>query len=202
TVLLQYSLGERKSWVWVVTAERTVAVELADRATIEATARRALARLEAHTPDAAAPPTAELSDLAALVLGPVAEQLNRPRVALALDGALQFVPFSVLPSRAADGVVAPLLAQHEIVEVPSMSALAVSGRAATRPKDKTLAVFADPVLDASDPRFGASKLEPLAAAADPHGFAARSSAGVELGRLLSTGYEGETIAALVPGPGS
>jgi CHAT domain-containing protein len=57
------------------------------------------------------------------------------------------------------------------------------------------------VLDSTDPRFGASGPEPLAAAADPHGFAARSSAG-ELGRLLSTGYEGETIAALVHGQGS
>jgi CHAT domain-containing protein len=201
TVLLQYSLGEQKSWVWVVTAENLAAVELADRATIEAAARRALARLQAHTPDAAAPPTAELAELAALVLAPVAAQLDRPRVALALDGALQFVPFSALPSRAADGQVAPLLAQHEIVEVPSMSALAVSGRTPARREGKTLAVFADPVLDSTDPRFGASGPEPLAAAADPHGFAARSSAG-ELGRLLSTGYEGETIAALVHGQGS
>ena len=197
TVLLQYALGESRSWVWIVTAERIVAVELADRATIEAAARRALARLEAHTPEAVAPPTAELEDLAALVLAPVAALLNRPRVVLALDGALQFVPFSVLPLHAANAAVAPLVAQHEIVEIPSMSVLALSARSAARPAGKTLAVFADPVVDPTDPRFGATAPATLAAA-DPHGFAARSSAG-ELGRLLSTGYEGETIAALVKG---
>ena len=200
TVLLQYSLGEFSSWVWVVTAERVVAVELADRATIETAARRALARLEKHTPDATSRSTVELEDLAALVIAPVADSLNRPRIALALDGALQFVPFSVLPRRSSNGVVAPLLAQHEVVEVPSMSALALSSRGVPPAGRRTLAVFADPVLEASDPRFGA-RPEALAAAADEHGFAARSSAGVDLGRLLSTGYEGEAIAALVPDPG-
>jgi len=81
-----------------------------------------------------------------------------------------------------------------------MSTLALSSRGAARAQGKTLAVFADPVLEPSDPRFGTARPEMLAAAAE-HGFAARSSAGVELGRLLSTGYEGETIAALVPDPG-
>jgi len=201
TVLLQYSLGESKSWVWVVTAERVVAVELADRATIENAARRALSRLETHTPDAVAPPTDELAALAALVLEPVAAQLNRPRVVLALDGALQFVPFSVLPLWSPDAGIAPLLARHELVEVPSISALALSSRVAARPTGKTLAVFADPVVEPTDPRFGTAAPAPLGTAAGPYGFAARSSAG-ELGRLLSTGYEGETIAALVKGPGS
>jgi len=201
TVLLQYSLGEAKSWVWVVTAERIVAVELEDRATIEAAARRALARLESHSPDPTARSSAELEGLAALVIAPLADHLTRPRVVLALDGALQFVPLAVLPVRAPDGGVASLLSQHEVVEVPSMSALALSARDAARPTPKTLAVFADPVLESSDPRLGAAKPTALAAAPDQYGFAARSSAGVELGRLLSTGYEGETIAALVQGPG-
>jgi CHAT domain-containing protein len=207
TVLLQYSLGESASWVWVVTPERVQAVQLAGRATIEAAARRALARLEKHSPDPALrPSTAELDELAALVLAPVADSLDRPRIALALDGALQFVPFAALPARGADGGVAPLLAQHEVIEVPSMSALgmsalAASARGAAPAERKTLAVFADPVLEASDPRLAkaARPEQPLVAAAD--GFAARSSAGVELGRLLSTGYEGETIASLVADKG-
>ncbi len=197
TVLLQYSLGEAASWVWVVTAERVVAVELADRATIEAAARRALARLEVHAPDSISRSSAEVEELAALVIAPIADHLRQPRVALALDGALQLVPFSVLPLRASNGAVAPMVAQYEIVEVPSMSALVLSARGAARTERKTLAVFADPVLEASDSRFGAVRPETLAAA-PAHGFAARSSAGIELGRLLSTGYEGETIAALVP----
>jgi CHAT domain-containing protein/tetratricopeptide (TPR) repeat protein len=198
TVLLQYSLGESASWVWAVTSERVVAVELRDRATIEAAARRAIARLEKHSPDSTVRSAPELEDLAALVIAPVAASLNRPRIALALDGALQFVPFSVLPQRGPDGNAAPLLAQHEVIEVPSTSVLALSPRGAAPAQRKTLAVFADPVVEPSDPRFGAARPELFAATANEHGFAARSFAAVDLGRLLSTGYEGEAIAALVP----
>jgi CHAT domain-containing protein/tetratricopeptide (TPR) repeat protein len=200
TVLLQYALGDSASWVWVVTAERVAAVELADRATIETAARRALARLEKYSPDPTLRSTVELEELAALVIAPVADSLNRPRIALALDGALQFVPFSALPRHGSGGAAAPLLAQHEVIEVPSLSALTLSARGAAPAQRKTLAVFADPVLEPSDPRFGAARPELLAAAANAHGFAARSSA-VDLGRLLSTGYEGEAIAALVPDGG-
>ncbi|HZF30916.1 MAG TPA: CHAT domain-containing tetratricopeptide repeat protein [Gammaproteobacteria bacterium] len=200
TVLLQYALGTNASWVWAVTGDRIVTAELADRATIEAAAQRALARLKTHTPDAgtsAAPPP-ELAELAALVIAPVAAHLDRPRVVLALDGALQFVPFAVLPVRGPDGSSVPLLAEHEVVEIPSMSALALSAHEPAPATRKTLAVFADPVLDASDPRFGSVRPTALVAAAQTEGVAARSSVGVDLGRLLSTGYEGEAIAALVP----
>jgi CHAT domain-containing protein len=142
-------------------------------------------------------PSRELADLAALVLDPVAAYLDHPRVVLALDGALQFVPFGVLPVRGSGAAAAPLLAAHEVVEIPSLSALALSARAAPPPARKTLAVFADPVLEASDPRFGAVRpAQP--AAVPPSAFAARSSVGAPLTRLLSTGYEGEAIAALVP----
>src|SRR6185436_13783301 len=109
----------------------------------EAAARRVLARLEKHNPDpAAARSTPELDELAALVLAPVADKLDKPRIALALDGALQFVPFAVLPQRGVDGTTAPLLAQHEVIEVPSMSALALSQRGVAPAERKTLAVFA------------------------------------------------------------
>ena len=200
TVLLQYALGTNTSWVWAVTGERVVAAQLADRATIEAAAQRALARLKTHAPDSSgsAAPSAELAELAALVIAPVAAHLDRSRVVLALDGALQFVPFAVLPVRGADGSTVPLLAEHEIVEIPSMSALALAAHEPALAPRKTLAVFADPVLDASDPRFGPARPAALVAAVGRQGVAERSSVGVNLGRLLSTGYEGEAIAALVP----
>jgi CHAT domain-containing protein len=199
--LLQYALGGNASYVWAVTNDRVVAVELADRATIEAAARRSLANLQVHAPrTTAALPDPSLAELAALVLEPVAAELKRPRIVLALDGALQFVPFGVLPLRGADGASAPLLLTHEVIEVPSMSTLALSIRPEPAPGRKTLAVFADPVLEANDPRFGATRPISIVAAAS-QGFAARSSLGAELGRLLSTGYEGEAIAALVPDEG-
>ncbi len=200
TVLLQYALGTTASWVWAVTRDRIVTAKLADRATIEAAAQRALARLKTHAPDASgtAVPATELAELAALVIAPVAANVDRPRVVLALDGALQFVPFAVLPVRVADGTSVPLLAEHEVVEIPSMSTLALATHEPAPATRKTLAVFADPVLEASDPRFGPARPPALVAEAQMPGVAARSSVGIDLGRLLSTGYEGEAIAALVP----
>jgi CHAT domain-containing protein len=201
TVLLQYSLGTDASYVWAVTAERIAAVELADRATIEAAARRAIARLQSYSPGlprAGAPsgPVDELDELAALVLEPVAKELERHRIVLALDGALQYVPFAVLPLKQLDGARRPLLDTHEVVEIPSLSALEVSAHAAAHTPQKTLALFADPVLQSSDPRFGAT---PPAAQTASLPRTARSPSGAELGRLLSTSFEAEAIAKLVPG---
>jgi CHAT domain-containing protein len=199
TVLLQYSLGTSASYVWAITRDRVVATELADRATIEAAARRALAGLQTYAPGA--PPgrsAGELAELAALVLDPVAAYLDRRRVVLALDGALQYVPFAALPARGSDGALVRLLDAHEVIEIPSLSALALSADDGARAPDKTLAVFADPVLQASDPRLARSPTSAaLPAVAATRG--GRVSSGAELGRLLSTSYEAEAIAALVPG---
>jgi CHAT domain-containing protein/tetratricopeptide (TPR) repeat protein len=195
TVLLQFALGSRASYVWVITHDELHATELADRATIEAAARRALADLETYSPDGSAPDVRSLAELAALVLDPVAAKLDRRRVVLALDGALQYVPFAVLPMRRADGSAARLLDTHEVIEIPSMSTLALSGPDAPRVAGKTLAVFADPVLQAGDPRLGRSPSAELPAVAATRGA---PSSGAELGRLLSTSYEASAIAALVP----
>ncbi len=200
TVLLQYALGTKRSYVWVVTSDRVVAIPLAGREAIEQAARRALARLE--SPDAggaSGSPSAELSEVARLVLEPVAPYLDRSRIALALDGALQFVPFGVLPLARGDAATEPLLAAHEVVEVPSMSVLALSARTPHPTNRRALAVFADPVLDAGDPRFGTVRAAALPVAETPAaGFAARSSLVAPLGRLLATGYEGAAIASLLP----
>src|SRR5690606_39067648 len=53
TVLLQYALGPSTSYVWAVTRESIVAVPLADQATIDAAARRALTDLQAYSPETA-----------------------------------------------------------------------------------------------------------------------------------------------------
>jgi CHAT domain-containing protein len=192
TVLLQYALGDEASYVWAVSREAVAVTPLAARATIEAAASRALAGLQNFAAGAA--PSSELAELAALVLDPVAPRLGKRRVVLALDGALQYVPFGVLPLRGSEGVARALLESHEVVEIPSLSALTVASRDSSR-ATKTLAVFADPVLEASDPRLGGAPMTALLAATNER---VRSAGASELGRLLSSGYEAEAIAALVP----
>jgi CHAT domain-containing protein len=195
SILLQYALGDERSYVWAVTNDDLVAVELAGRATIEAAVQRALGELTA-VPGASRGTAADesLSALAELVLTPVAAHLRKPRVLLVLDGALQYVPFAVLPVTETDATGA-LMRTHEVVDLPSMSALiALRARADRAPPGKTLALFADPVLDAADPRFGRVV---TAAQAAPSVAAVRSSSGASLERLPSTGWEADAISALV-----
>jgi CHAT domain-containing protein len=116
---------------------------------------------------------------------------------LALDGALQYVPFGVLPLRDANGAAAALVDAHAVVEIPSLSALALSARETARTPLKTLAVFADPVLQPNDPRL-AGRQATLAASPVVPPAARSSQPRAELGRLLSAGYEAEAIAKLVP----
>jgi CHAT domain-containing protein len=193
TVLLEYALGTPASYVFVVSRERIAAVTLADRATIETAARGALADLASSRPTGATP---ELAALAKLVLEPVAPYLDKPRLLLALDGALQYVPFAALPSPTAEDSATRLIAAHDIVVVPSLAAVAaLPVRGSERPK--TLAIVADPVLTASDPRLRAAPAV-LSATAAPASLLERSSVGPRLDRLLATSYEAEALAALVP----
>jgi CHAT domain-containing protein len=67
---------------------------------------------------------------------------------------LQYIPFAMLPDPTA-GRNRPLVVSHEIVSLPSASALAIqrSELAGRKPAPKMLAVIADPVFDRSDVRF-------------------------------------------------
>jgi CHAT domain-containing protein len=194
TVLLQYELGQRRSFVWAVTRDSIRGVELAPRDAIETAARSALADLSTSSP---ARRDAALQSLADLVLTPIADLVDAERVLIAADGALHYVPFAVLPV-VHEGVSTPLLATREVVHVPSMSALvAQRARRAGEPPQKTLALFADPVFERNDARLTQSE---TAATRTPHDdLLTRSS--FELRRLPYSGREARDIASLVPEAG-
>jgi CHAT domain-containing protein len=93
----------------------------------------------------------------------------------------------------------PLAAEHEVVHIPSASALAALRRrqARRRRPPGLLAVIADPVFDRSDPRLGAAPASASAAAGTasppPRGPAER------LGRLPYSGEEARALAELAGG---
>jgi CHAT domain-containing protein len=70
------------------------------------------------------------------------------------DGTLQYIPFAMLPHPAL-GKNQPLIVGHEVVSLPSASALAIQRAelAGRKPAPKMLAVIADPVFDRSDARL-------------------------------------------------
>ncbi len=155
TVLLEYSLGEKRSFVWAVTPTSLKSYELAPRGEIDKNARKVYELLTSRsiakpgeTPVAKQARLAELDSvfadttgkLSRQVLAPVAGELGSKRLLIAADGSLQYVPFAALSgvqsggmtkARGAARTVAavkpyrPLLIDHEIVSLSSASALAV-----------------------------------------------------------------------------
>jgi CHAT domain-containing protein/Tfp pilus assembly protein PilF len=141
TLLLEYSLGEKTSWLWTVSTDQLHAFKLPPRAAIEAQATKVYELSATHRSDSELTP--EIKKLNDMVLAPAASVLGEKRLAIVADGPLQRIPFALL---------APT--PREIAMLPSASAIAAlraqtAGRA---PASKLLAVFADPVFDSSDPR--------------------------------------------------
>src|SRR5262245_2273619 len=112
TLLLEYALGEERSYLWAVTTDSMTSHELPGRGEIERAARLVydlltarnrwikfetaderkarVAQADAEYPRAAAA-------LARMLLGPVADRLTKKRLLIVSDGALQYAPFAALP---------------------------------------------------------------------------------------------------------
>lgn len=110
TLLLEYSLGEARSYVWVVTPDLVKGVALAGRKEIEDAAERMNKALtqRSRVSDSSQPTErqrdkadAEYSKAAAelskLIIQPVAALLGNKRLVIVADGTLQLVSFGALP---------------------------------------------------------------------------------------------------------
>jgi CHAT domain-containing protein/Tfp pilus assembly protein PilF len=220
TVLLEYSLGKERSFVWAVTPTSLSSFELPRRETIEAAARayyesvsagRAARSAKAGKGRVRPAPADSRASLAGMLLGPVSRELARKRIVVVAEGALLYVPFAALPDPSAseEGRVVPLVAEHEILSLPSASVLELLRRESAgrlRP-DATLAVLADPVFDERDERVqGGEKKRVSRSAGRPRDDALTRSAGEagvrdadgRLPRLLYSRREAESILALAP----
>lgn len=176
TLLLEYSLGEERSYVFLLGQDSLITYPLPKKSEIETAARSVYELLtepnriikdESEAARRVRLAKAELryaravSSLSRMVLGPIADALGHKRLLIVSDGALQYIPFAVLPNPAEPppvGRMTPelhtLIENHEIVNLPSASVLAALRREQRmRPKPpKTVAVLADPVFDKDDSR--------------------------------------------------
>ncbi|MGI9068760.1 MAG: CHAT domain-containing protein [Pyrinomonadaceae bacterium] len=182
TLLLQYSLGEERSYLWLVSKTTIDSFELPNRPRIEAVAREVYDLLTANQPlpgetfdqrqarlvTANEQLPSQIANLSRILLEPVAAKLGTKRLLIVADGALQYIPFQILTKPAdlnrtgseigvAPAELRPLVADHEIVNEPSASALALLiGDTTTRKQpSNSVAVFADPVFEVDDPRIKA-----------------------------------------------
>jgi CHAT domain-containing protein len=161
TLLLEYALGDEKSYLWAVTKSSLSSYELPSRSEIESLARELYRLLTAYQtegqrlPEEGAGSDQSLDEqywrtasvMSQRLLGPVASQLGRKRLLIVADGALQYIPFEALPipvnspttmeqgyggNTGGDETPAPLFLEHEIVNLPSVSTLAALRHRKTR----------------------------------------------------------------------
>jgi CHAT domain-containing protein/tetratricopeptide (TPR) repeat protein len=213
TVLLAYSLGDKRSYLWAVTRDSLESYTLPPRGQIEDKAQEVYRWLteEERVGNKGTPQSAlrskqaeakywrEASALGQMLLGPAAGLLGQKqqrRLLVVCEGAVQRLTFAALPEpqaeRGGDGETerrgerlegraqanhpvtpsphrpialpspVPLIANHEIVYLPSISMLAAINKDIdTRPSaPKTLALYADPISSKHDPRVAANQTVP------------------------------------------
>ena len=222
TVLLEFSLGDERSRLWAVTTKAISVHSLPSRTQIESASRKVYGLMTARQPKAdltGAEMSARIAEadakfasaareLSQMLLAPIADKLggewNGKRLAIVASGALEYLPFAALPVSEV-----PLIAGHEIINLPSASVLAVirnetAGRTSV---SKAVAVFADPVFESSDPRLamarkgnissGNSK-ELIASVPQDLARSVRSFSRTGFGRLVFSREEADSIVKLAP----
>jgi len=194
TLLLQYVLGEERSYLFLVSKTNLKTYTLPPKAEIEAA-------VEQYRTLLLSPNFTNLSQgqaLSQLLLGQVAQELKGQRLVIVGDGKLQLLPFAALPWGAGAKIV-PLLATHEIIALPSATSLVVQRQQwQKRPRaPKTLAVIADPVFKANDSRLGEKASLTIAGDLSEYGSLTRKGCN-DFDRLPNTATEAQQILALVP----
>lgn len=241
TMLLEYALGEEKSYAWLVAQDEISSFELPPKEYVERVAREfyesmternrfdptmsaAAKRSRLLKADAKANEKARV--LSEILLSPIEETLRAGRLLIVAPGTLQFIPFAALPSpstHALSGnrqppmrsarreVYRPLLADHELVVLPSATTLAVLRQITKNRKvpPKTVAVIADPVFTADDARVRPALIRrrrphETGPALEPDSVPSTSATDQqrmpEFPRLISSRWEAGQILSLAPPP--
>ncbi len=210
TLLLEYALGEKASYLWAVTPTTINSYALPPRAQIEQAVRQVYEKLRTRPARGATTDsqfTSQTAALSRMLLGPASAQLGKKRLAIVASGALAYLPFAALPAPTAKNDQPhqphqphqPLMASHEIVNLPSASVLSVIRRESQgrQAASQTLAVIADPVFEANDPRVTNAKNELAMSAALTRALKTTNSR-AGLARLAFSRQEAEAIFAIAP----
>ena len=216
SVLLEYALGDERSYLWVVSSNNISSYALPGKKEIEDAARTLYASLTAlqakpdetfeqrqeRTRKAEERLPAEITRLSELVLAPVADKLGKKRLIIVADGALQYIPFQALTLSKAEST--PLIVDHEIVNQPSASTLALLLNDSTdrTSSEGSVAIFADPVFEREDARLTNAAPTKTQTATDEIAMVFRdvgqSIDNGRIPRLLASRQEAEAIMDAVP----
>ena len=152
TTLLQFALGEERSYVWVVTKDTMKTYLLPQSADIEAKVT-AFSQWLGENPDERDSQQGQTAgqELSEMLFSQFATELTKKRLVIVSDGALHNIPFAALPFRQNS----TLINNYEIVHLPSSSSLAIirEQNNQRKPAPKALAIFADAVYRNDDQRL-------------------------------------------------
>jgi len=212
TILLEFALGDEKSYVWVVERSGIAVHELpaADKITklVERLRKtivppqlrdgesgvdfqeRAHRRQEAYV--------AYAKELSRQLLGSISLGSCK-RILVVPDGALQYVPFAALPlpQRWED----LLIQRYEVDTQPSASVLGTLRRTNRAAPSATAIIFADPVFEPNDPRISGSGVVPVSRKEERSSELTRAvhdiGGSTYIPRLLASREEANTIARIL-----
>ncbi len=179
TVLLEYFLGEERSFLFFVTKSKLEIIELPKREAIENPVRRTIENLKSRTQEipketlpqrtarikkADAEMGKMLSELSRTLISPLADKIQNKRLLIVAAGVLQYVPFAALPNakyaRKSGAAGQPpvnlfLIETNEIIYLPSASVVPLLRQNKDREKaaKNLITILADPVFSVEDVRL-------------------------------------------------
>jgi CHAT domain-containing protein len=160
TVLLSFWLGEKKSVLWRIDRATLESYDLPGRGVIEPLAIQLRDYFALGGPTLGEGKAAQvMAELSRHLLKGVEGRLNATRLMIVPDRALRYVPFAALAPSTAGWAKGwperPLIVDHDIISLPSASALALLREELKdrRPAPHALAVLADPVFRRQDSRL-------------------------------------------------
>jgi CHAT domain-containing protein len=201
TVLLEYSLGEERSYLWLVTKNSINSYQLPKAADIKSIIDeyRSIITGKDEYPTVQGSINKIAPKLKATLFSSAADKLTNKRLVVVADGALQYIPFRSLPTAPGNQ---PLLLTNEVINLPSASTLGILRKYNSTPSQaaKFIAVFADPVFTSDDNRItnsqiakkneGSNEIQSLQRAARENN--------IKFDRLTNTKTEAEAILKLIP----
>jgi CHAT domain-containing protein/Tfp pilus assembly protein PilF len=195
TLMLQYSLGDQESYLWVIGSTSLKTYILPPRRDIAKTTTTFRTDLYDQVI-----PLNSATQLTQQILAPAAAILGQKHLVIIPDGILHTIPFAALNTPNSK-TYSPLITQHEITNLPSASTIDILRRTvATKPRgSKKLAILADPIFRKDDNRLAGKTIQANQSLDIGEQMARRRTGrDLDLNRLPFTATEAQGILALVP----
>lgn len=220
TVLIEYSLGEFRSFLWIVSKNDFQSFTLPKRAEIDAQAQNFYQTLTAASEksfvredknrtgnpkvqiEKRADSGAAGENLSRTILTEKLAQIPAKRLIVVANGSLNLIPFASLTFPGANSQKPVFIAERfETIRLPSLTTLSVlRQRQSNQFNPKSLAVIADPVFSNNDERLRQSRKAKISNASVETDLTAtlRDFNLTRLARLPFTRFEAERIAQNFP----